>query len=280
MRSLLLVLSIPVLLTGCSDDGGSSDTSAREDSEVDAPDTTVPRDTGADAPDTSLEDTGADAPDTHVPEDADPDASMGDAGADASMGDVGIDADVGADVGPDVDAGMDAESDAGDATSPLVCGWPTSGYGTAVGDAMQPFRLTACDGTSFAYPHPDLCATRFTVVHIAAGWCLPCTTQSAMFETEINARYADADVQAIQILVQDEDFDAADGLFCDRWVAEHGLSNVELIDPDALTSVYFPAGVLPSTLVVNNATGLIVYREVGTSSLAALQSRLDTLLAE
>ena len=53
-----------------------------------------------------------------------------------------------------------------------------------------------------------------------------------------------------------------------------------LIDPIQETQVYFPAGSLPATLIVDSE-GTIVHREYGVSeSLSTIRAALDDLLAE
>lgn len=199
-----------------------------------------------------------------------------------AAGACGDDDTTGTDSGPLPDSGdaVDAGTDTGAAMA-LACDWPTTGYGTAVMRKMEPFSLTTCDGTEFNYPNEDFCDTRFTVISIGAGWCGPCILETQQFEAEINERYDDADVRLVQILVADQDYAAPGQAFCEGWVARYGLTNVELVDPDGLTSIYFPAGALPSTIIVDNATGTIVFREVGASEgLLSLRAKLDDLLSE
>lgn len=186
-----------------------------------------------------------------------------------------------ADTGTGSDSMVGEDSTPADTGSALACSWPEMGYGTNIGRAMEPITLQTCDGTSFTYPNDGYCDTRFTVISIGAGWCRPCIIESEQFEAEINERYDDADVRLIQILVQDEEFNAPTEEFCNQWVARFGLTNDQLIDPAQLSNIYFPSGALPSTIIVDNATGTIVFREVGAEEgLLSLRNELDALLAE
>jgi hypothetical protein len=80
-------------------------------------------------------------------------------------------------------------------------------------------------------------------------------------------------------MFQDESYGAASGAYCQAWVDEYGLTNVELNDPTQSTQIYFPAGSLPATLIIDS-TGTIVFREYGTTDgLTSLRAKLDELLA-
>lgn len=220
-------------------------------------------------------------PDSSV--DASRDTGLPEAGSDASV-DAGTDAEEDASL---VDSGGDssdvdtAETDTSISDAALACSWPPGPYGTRVGHTAAPLSLIDCDGASYEFPNPTLCDVRFTVLSIGAGWCRPCIVETEQFEEEINARYETSDVALLQILVQDEEFERPSRGFCHAWVERFGLSNVVLRDPDQLAAAYFPSGALPSTIIIDNATGTIVFREVGAEEgLTSLRARLDELLAD
>ena len=84
----------------------------------------------------------------------------------------------------------------------------------------------------------------------------------------------------IQIITQDPEFRAPTLEFCQQWVDRFGLTNVEVIDPDQITNIYFPDNALPSTIIVDEE-GTIRYRENGASDgLISLRAKIDELLAE
>jgi len=87
-------------------------------------------------------------------------------------------------------------------------------------------------------------------------------------------------VRGLQIIIQDADYGPPDLNLCNRWVARFNLTdNIEMIDPNGMTSGAFPSGSLPSTLIIDE-TGTIIYREDGASDgLVTLRAELDRALA-
>ena len=219
------------------------------------------------------------------------DAGDADAGfADAGMSDGGDARDAAGDDAAVSDAGetLDAADgdggmwDAGEVVRDggLTCeaNVPSAPYGTRVTSKFRPLTLNQCDGTPYSIYNEDFCAVRFTVINIAAGWCNPSRLETAQF-TALNAEYSVQGVRLLQVMFQDESYGAASGAYCQAWVDEFGLTNVELNDPTQSTQIYFPAGSLPATLIIDS-TGTIVFREYGmTDGLVSLRASLDTLLA-
>lgn len=156
---------------------------------------------------------------------------------------------------------------------------PTTGFGTRVSAKFRPLTLNRCDGTPYSIYNEDFCSpTRFTILSIAAGWCNPCRLETAQFPA-LNAEYSPQGVRLVQVMFQDESYGAASGAYCQSWVDEYGLTNVELNDPTQMTQIYFPTGSLPATLIIDD-TGTIVFREYGTTDgLTSLRAKLDELLA-
>jgi len=183
----------------------------------------------------------------------------------------------------DTDAGVTLDLGAidVDAGAGLSCqaNVPVEPFGTQVGRKLRPLTLGKCDGTPYSIYSDDFCSpTRFTVLGIAAGWCVPCQYESAMLPA-LQAEYEPQGVRIIQVMFQDADYNAASNEYCQAWVDNYSLTNVELNDPTQLTQVYFPMGALPATLIIDD-TGTIVYREYGASSmLSSLRTKLDELLA-
>lgn len=192
----------------------------------------------------------------------------------AALGLVGCDGGtpmMGTDAGPDI-----VLPDAGEG----ACAAPTGGFGTSQGRNFLPFTLQQCDGSSFSFygETEGYCDSSYTVVSIAAGWCGPCRMEARLMEEFLVQRYAAHDVRVVVAIIQNNDYEAPDLAFCEGWQSQYGLTNPVLIDPTQETQVYFPAGSLPATLIVDSA-GVIVHREYGVSTdLETVRAELDSLL--
>jgi hypothetical protein len=168
-----------------------------------------------------------------------------------------------------------------DDSGPGGCVIPTADFGTQEGRNFRPFTLNQCDGTPFEFygEAEGYCAASFTVLTMAAGWCGPCRLETEQLEEEITQGYANRGVRVVQAVIQDNDYAAPDAAFCEGWVAEYGLTNPVVLDPTQVTQIYFPAGSLPATLIVDSH-GVIRHREYGTSTgLRTIRAALDELLA-
>lgn len=175
------------------------------------------------------------------------------------------------------DAGMITLDDAG----PPACAPPAEPYGTSEGRNFRPFTLNRCDGTPFEFygETEGYCDASFTVLTMAAGWCNPCRYETTQLQAQLVEAYAPRGVRVVQALIQDNDYAAPDGAFCQGWVDQYGLTNPVVLDPTQITQIYFPAGSLPATLIVDSH-GVIRHREYGTSTgLATIRAALDELLA-
>jgi len=181
-------------------------------------------------------------------------------------------------VAPTPDAGQ--PSDAGTGTGAFDCEYPPKPYGAQVNKKLEPFELTTCDGTPYHFVNDGFCESTVTVVSIAAGWCQPCMLESSQLTERITEPYRDRGVRVIQVLVQDPDYGPPDQAFCEDWVAEYGLTNIELLDPAGALQGYFPSGSLPSTVIVDSH-GVIRHREDGVSEgLNTLRAEIEDLLEE
>jgi len=177
----------------------------------------------------------------------------------------------------DADSGPIVLTDSG----PGACAPPAEPYGTQEGRNFRPFTLNRCDGTPFEFygDAEGFCDASFTVLTMAAGWCGPCRLETEQLQTELVEGYAARGVRVVQAIIQDNDYAAPDGPFCDGWVAQYGLTNPVVLDPTQVTQIYFPAGSLPATLIVDSH-GVIRHREYGTSTgLRTIRAALDALLA-
>lgn len=182
----------------------------------------------------------------------------------------------------DVDGGvtpdLGVEVDAGGAGLSCQANVPVEPFGTQVGRKLRPLTLNQCDGTPYSIYNEDFCSSRFTVLGIAAGWCVPCQYETGMLPA-LQAEYEPQGVRIIQVMFQNADYGPPSNEYCQEWYDNYMLTNVELNDPTQTTQVYFPMGSLPATLIIDH-TGKIVYREYGASSnLSSLRTKLDELLA-
>jgi hypothetical protein len=185
---------------------------------------------------------------------------------------------------PPPESAPDAGGDPAEQAKTCPDNYPTAddspGYGASKGKNLEPFTLPQCDGTPYSFLNADFCASTFTVISVAAGWCAPCQAESAVMTDRLTNAYKDRGVRVIQILLQDPQYREPDQAFCEQWVAEYGLTNVELMDKDGQIAPLFPSGSLPSTLIVDSK-GRIVHREDGFSEgLNTIRAKLDQLLAQ
>ena len=154
--------------------------------------------------------------------------------------------------------------------------------GTEVGRGFRNFTLTACDGSSYSFYNEDFCEAEYTLVIASAGWCGPCIRETQVLEEDLTAIYAERGVRVIQVLIQKADYSAPDTDYCQTWRDTYDLDQtIELIDPAQQTGIYFPAGSLPSSLIVDSE-GTIVWRGYGASSTGSavshITAELDALL--
>lgn len=173
--------------------------------------------------------------------------------------------------------------DAGDtdAGSSACAGDPGEPYGTSEGSHLVPFTLSQCDGTPYSFygEAEGFCDATFTVIVMSAGWCGPCRVEATQMQARLVEAYADQGVRVITSIIQNDDYEAPDLAFCQGWTDQYGLTNAVVIDPTQETSIYFPAGSLPATVIVDSE-GVIRHREYGTTTgLATIRAALDALLA-
>jgi hypothetical protein len=161
-------------------------------------------------------------------------------------------------------------------------------FGALMGSHAD-FTLNDCNGNPHSFYSEGYCSPdhTFTILSIAAGWCMPCQYESSQFTDQIVSVYGPLGVRLIQIIVQDADGNPPTGAMCNQWANTYNLSvvpdasgvgNYELIDPAQITNAFYPSGYLPSTIIVDS-DGIIQYYEDGTTeSLAGLTAKLDQLL--
>lgn len=168
-----------------------------------------------------------------------------------------------------------------DAGSAACAGDPGEPYGTSEGSHFLPFTLQRCDGSDFSFygEAEGYCDATFTVVVMSAGWCGPCRNEATQMQARLVEAYADQGVRVVVSIIQNNDYEAPDLAFCQSWVDQYGLTNPVVADPTQETQIYFPAGSLPATVIVDSE-GVIRHREYGTSTgLATVRAALDELLA-
>ena len=144
---------------------------------------------------------------------------------------------------------------------------PARNFGTDVGRNFEGFTLQQCDGTNFNFYNDQFCdaSHSITVLSIAAEWCAPCREESRQLRERILLPFEERGLRIVQVIVQNASYGPPDLALCNRWVTTHNLEGViEVIDPDGLTSPFFPSGSLPSTAIIDE-TGAIVFRENGAS---------------
>lgn len=167
--------------------------------------------------------------------------------------------------------------------SPGLCtAVPSRNFGTDVGRSFEGFTLQLCDGSDFNFYDEQFCSEEhaITVLSIAAEWCAPCREESRQLRDRILLPFEDRGLRIVQVIVQNASYGRPDLELCNRWVADHNLEGViEVIDPDGLTSPFFPSGSLPSTAIIDE-TGAIVFRENGASpNLVTLSRAVERELA-
>ncbi|MDQ3031400.1 MAG: TlpA family protein disulfide reductase [Myxococcota bacterium] len=180
------------------------------------------------------------------------------------------------------DSGI-ALQDSGDGRAcPLPEGTEANPIGTSLNRTLRAFTLNRCDGTPYEFygEAEGFCEASFTVITLAAGWCVPCQMEAALLQSNVADAYADRDVRVVQVMLQNPDGTAATPAFCQDWVDTYDLRFPEVLDPDGTTWIFAPDNALPATVIVDSA-GVIRYREYGTTAnLSSLTAALDRLLAE
>lgn len=174
-----------------------------------------------------------------------------------------------------------------DSGSTRACPVPTGTgeeppIGTSLGRTMQPFTLNRCDGTSYELfgEAEGYCESSFTVLTLAAGWCVPCQMEARLLQSTVADAYADRGVRVVQVMLQDPFGNAASPEFCQEWVDRYELEFPVVLDPASTSWVYAPDNALPATVIVDDQ-GVIRYREYGTTAnLSSLTAALDDLLGE
>jgi hypothetical protein len=122
---------------------------------------------------------------------------------------------------------------------------------------------------------------RYTVVTLAAGWCVPCRHESAILSERISDAYREDGVEVIQILTQKDDYTPVDATFCHGWTDTYDLARAnftQLMDPNGDAARLWPGGTLPVTYILSS-TGEVLYKVTGANDeLADLRTQLDAAL--
>ncbi|MFK7986854.1 MAG: TlpA family protein disulfide reductase [Sandaracinaceae bacterium] len=159
------------------------------------------------------------------------------------------------------------------------CGGATAPLGVTEGMGFAPMVLEQCEGEPYVFYGDDegYCASRLTVVSIAAGWCAPCIRETAELEDAIVARYGADGVRVVQVLVEDADYRETSPSYCAGWRDRFELRQVPVLRDPAGSVLPYYDGSLPATLIIDDQ-GVVVHREVGASEgLETLAAALDEL---
>jgi cytochrome c biogenesis protein CcmG/thiol:disulfide interchange protein DsbE len=109
------------------------------------------------------------------------------------------------------------------------------------------------------------------VVNFWASWCGPCRSEHAAL-SETARQYAGRPVQFIGVLYNDRPESAL------QWIAEMGgQSYPAVLDPRTLTAIDYGVYGVPETYFID-ATGRILYKQLGPASEAVLHRWIDSLL--
>lgn len=145
-------------------------------------------------------------------------------------------------------------------------GWtyPSGPYGTNVGDRVEDFSLQDCDGRPVHFGEV-LSGATLVLLNVAAGWCIPCMSETQTIEAEIHHPLCPRGLRIVQVLFEDENGLPASQEFCQKWRTKFGLTFPVLFDPGFVTKKFFSGSISGSTplnlLVDSGAT--IRYRAAG-----------------
>lgn len=145
-------------------------------------------------------------------------------------------------------------------------GWtyPAGPYGTSVGDRVEDFTLTDCDGRAVRFGEV-LAGSGLVLLNVAAGWCVPCMAETQAVEADVHRPYCPRGLRIVQVLFEDDNGAPAHADFCKKWRAKFGLTFPVLMDPDFTTKKFFPgtiSGSTPLNLLVG-PDAVIRYRAAG-----------------
>ncbi len=161
-------------------------------------------------------------------------------------------------------------------------GWtyPAGPYGAGVGDRVEDFALTDCDGRAVRFGDV-LGGSELVLLNVAAGWCVPCMAETQAIEADVHRPYCPRGLRIVQVLFEDENGAPAGPDFCKAWRSKFGLTFPVLIDPDFTTKKFFPGtinGSTPLNLLVDPGA-VIRYRAAGSVP-SDFHDRIEEFLPE
>ena len=164
--------------------------------------------------------------------------------------------------------------------APACFEYPDGPYGVDVGDTVEDFELSDCDGERVSLSQV-VSQSGLTLLNVGAGWCAPCIEETRTMEAEVFQRFCGRGLRIVQVLFEDRDLEPASSVFCQGWRDRYGLTFPVLRDPLFVTQRLFDdhATQTPLNLLIDS-DGVIVYREVGTAAVgldAAIQAHLPAL---
>lgn len=154
--------------------------------------------------------------------------------------------------------------------------------GAISGRYIAPFTLQQCgepEGTTYDFYGDAFCDAKVTVVSMVAGWCGPCRAETTALVNGLAAEYQAKGVRFVQVLIDDNDYGAADLQFCDsEWLGTYDPPFAVLVDSPLVDvqSNVFNGVALPYSAVLNDE-GQILAIELGFSE-ANFRATLDEAL--
>ncbi|MGF1465278.1 MAG: peroxiredoxin family protein [Sandaracinaceae bacterium] len=174
------------------------------------------------------------------------------------------------------------EDDAGPVIEP-ACSPPEPPYGVQLGNNVRPFTLNDCNNVEWEMygEQEGFCDASFTLIIMAAGWCVPCQREAEEIGRGVLDSYKDQGVRVITAMIQSEDRRAPTEADCDGWVNEYNLlGETVLYDPQQEIVNNFAETSLPGNAIVDSR-GRLVHEEHGFSTaLGTIRGTLDDLLAD
>jgi len=115
--------------------------------------------------------------------------------------------------------------------------FPPGPYGLAIGDVMESWQLSDCEGNTVALKdyYPD---AKAVLINSSAGWCTFCRRETPKLQ-EWYEEYSGDGLVILQALFENNAGKPADSLFCRSWREEYGLTYPVLVDPEKIFSDYY-----------------------------------------
>jgi alkyl hydroperoxide reductase subunit AhpC len=176
---------------------------------------------------------------------------------------------------PPADSGMTMPT----ADVPAAPTYPPGPYGSEINQRLRNFTLNTCDGTPWEFARENWENSSMTVIIISAGWCVPCQREAAQIQGQLVEPFRDRNVRVVGVLVQDQNHNAINGMFCNTWVTRYNMQIPMLQDPRFTLQPFVPNAAFPGNVIVDRQ-GRIRWRQYGTDmSLTAIRAAIEEVLA-